>query len=139
MFHVRLLVYVSIYCYCSPTRACSEVCAFGMHFPGLSSSSKKNESELSSRLAIYRLFFPSDSRSTCLPLFLQSASKSKTIFRILQNCLALSQTLAAMGEANEKELRHVDVLSSKDGKAEASTRTGRSEVETLQHLQLEKI
>jgi hypothetical protein len=110
-----------------------------MHFPGLSSSSKKNESELSSRLAIYRLFFPSDSRSTCLPLFLQSASKSKTIFRILQNCLALSQTLAAMGEANEKELRHVDVLSSKDGKAEASTRTGRSEVETLQHLQLEKI
>jgi len=43
-----------------------------------------------------------------------------------------------MGEANGKELRHVDVLSSKDGKAEASTRTGRSEVETLQHLQLEK-
>ncbi len=56
----------------------------------------------------------------------------------MQNCLALSQTLAAMGEANEKELRQVDVLSSKDGKAEASTRTGRSEVETLQHLQLEK-
>jgi hypothetical protein len=56
----------------------------------------------------------------------------------LQNCLALSQTLAAMGEANEKELRQVDVLSSKDGKAEASTRPGRSEVEILQHLQLEK-
>ena len=42
-----------------------------------------------------------------------------------------------MGEANEKELRQVDVLS-KDGTAETSTRTGRSEVVTLQHLQLKK-